>query len=187
MTKVFELETERLYIRQWKESDYSPFAKMSADERVMEFFPSVFTTEESDEKVNIKKSLIQKHGWGFWALEEKSSNKFIGFTGLHISSNELPFSPCIEIGWRIFPEYWGKGFATEAAHECLRFGFEDLNLDQIVSFAVKNNFKSLAVMERLGMFKDPENFEHPAIPIGHKLRQHSLYRLSKLQWRAAAV
>jgi len=184
MTLPIELETDRLLLRQWKTSDFIPFAEMNSDERVMEFFPSTLSQPQSDEMATRCQALITERGWGFWALEEKSSGKFIGFTGLHIPTYDLPFMPCVEIGWRLDPEFWGKGLVTEAADAALKIGFEQLGLDEIVSFTVLENVKSRAVMARLGMIQESDNFEHPALPVGHRLREHCLYRLSKDQWLA---
>ena len=187
MSEIIEIETKRLLLRQWKESDLKSFAAMNSDERVMEFFPTLLNKDQSDEKANICKSLIAERGWGFWALEEKSSGCFIGFTGLHIPSHDLPFSPCVEIGWRLALQFWGQGLVTEAAQAALHIAFTKLNLDEVVSFAVKGNVRSLAVMERLGMVKQSSNFEHPALPVGHKLREHALYKIKQSQWVATAV
>ena len=187
MSKIIEIETDRLLLRQWRESDFKPFAAINVDERVMEFFPSLLSKEESDERANICKSLIAERGWGFWALEDKLSGQFIGFTGLHIPSYDLPFSPCVEIGWRLSPKFWGQGLVTEAAKSAMNVAFKKLNLDEIVSFSVKDNYRSLAVMERLGMVKQQANFEHPALPVGHKLREHVLYKIKQSQWVPTAV
>ena len=177
-----ELETDRLYLRQWKESDFKPFALMNSNPMVMEFFPSLLSKKESDEMALRIQSFISERGWGFWALEEKETGIFIGFTGLHIPTHDLPFSPCVEIGWRLAPSFWGKGLVTEAAKASLRLGFNELKLDEVISFTVKNNVRSLAVMKRLGMTKQQASFEHPALPDGYKFREHSLYRLSKSDW-----
>ena len=182
MTEIIEVETQRLILRQWKKTDFKPFSAMNSDEQVMEFYPSLLSQEQSDEMALLCQSLISERGWGFWALEEKSTNRFIGFTGLHIPSHGLPFSPCIEIGWRLTPELWGQGFVTEAAQAALRVAFTKLNLDEVVSFSVKDNFRSLAVMKRLGMVQQSSNFEHPALPVGHKLREHTLYKIKQSQW-----
>ena len=97
---------------------------------------------------------------------------------------EAHFTPAVEIGWRLAPAHWGKGYATEAAKAAVRFGFEDLNLDQIVSFTVAANKSSWSVMERLGMTRDPaEDFDHPRLPKGHTLRRHVLYRLTFVAWK----
>ncbi|WP_020563613.1 GNAT family N-acetyltransferase [Methylosarcina fibrata] len=183
MAELIEFETERLRLRQWKPTDREPFAMLNADSRVMEFFPSPLTRTESDAMADRCQSLISERGWGFWVAETKEASQFIGFVGLHIPVAELPFSPCIEIGWRLAFQYWGKGFATEAAKGALHVGFELLGLTEIVSFTTVQNIRSRAVMERLGM-RATSTFEHPSVPIGSPLREHCLYQLSREQWGA---
>jgi RimJ/RimL family protein N-acetyltransferase len=178
MTELIEPTTARLVLRQWRSSDRSPFAALNADPRVMEFFPSPLTREQSDAMADRCESLIDERGWGLWAVELKADRSFIGFVGLHIPDARLPFAPCTEIGWRLAFDYWGHGFATEAAREALRAGFEVLGLEEIVSFTVVANSRSRAVMERLGM-KESGSFEHPSLPVGHSLREHCLYRLRR--------
>lgn len=118
-------------------------------------------------------------GWGFWAVERKEDARFIGFVGLRAQPSSLPFSPCVEIGWRLASDTWGHGYATEAAHRCLHFGFEDLNLTEIVSFTASSNLRSQRVMQRLGMHRDVEgDFLHPLLPPEHSLAPHVLYRLN---------
>jgi RimJ/RimL family protein N-acetyltransferase len=182
MGKVIEFETERLRLRQWLPADREPFAAMNADPRVMEFFPATLDRAASDAMADRGESLIAERGWGFWATEIKQDARFIGFVGLHMTAPELPFPPCVEIGWRLAFQHWGKGFATEAARGCLHVGFEQLNLPEIVSFTTVGNIRSRAVMKRLGMREDVATFEHPKIPAGHPLRPHCLYRLSRDQW-----
>ena len=182
MPKIVELETERLILRQWNDTDYPAFYEMSSDPEVMKYYPNLMSRSESDEMADKIRSLISNKGWGFWAVEEKEDNKFIGFVGLHEPLPELPFSPCVEIGWRIKREKWGMGFATEAAKEALNFAFDLLNLEKIYSFATVGNKKSRAVMERLGMANTNKNFEHPEMPKDSPLREHVLYELSREQW-----
>ena len=182
MTKTIKIETERLFLRQWQNSDFAPFAEMNSDERVMEFYPSTLSQQQSDKMASHCQSLIKERGWGFWALEEKKSNQFIGFTGLHIPTHDLPFSPCVEIGWRLSPSFWGQGLVTEAAKAALNAAFKTLDLDEIVSFASIGNVRSIAVMERINMVKEQGTFEHPALPVGHPFREHCLYRLPKSRW-----
>lgn len=171
-------QTPRLLLRQWKDSDREPFAEMSSDSRVMEHFPSPLSRSESDAVADKIISLINERGWGFWALEEKSSGRFIGFTGLHIPIPELTFSPCVEIGWRLMFSAWGKGFASEAAAKALEFAFESIKLEEVVAFATVGNFRSHKVMERLGMKKEYE-FEHPGLDLQSPHRKHILYRILK--------
>jgi RimJ/RimL family protein N-acetyltransferase len=117
MADPIEFETERLFLRQWIPADREPFAALNADSRVMEFFHARLTRAESDSIADRCESLIRERGWGFWAAELKASHEFIGFVGLHTPSAELPFSPCVEIGWRLSFSHWGKGLASEAARE----------------------------------------------------------------------
>ena len=187
MADIIEFETDRLRLRQWQVADREPFAELNADPRVMEFFPATLDRPSSDAMADRCESLIAERGWGFWAAEVKASSQFIGFVGLHIPDPQLPFSPCVEIGWRLAFECWGKGLASEAARGALRAGFERLNLPEIVSFTAVGNLRSRAVMERLGMREAANTFDHPHIPVGSPLRLHCLYRLSREQWKAHAA
>lgn len=174
------LTTERLILRPWRQSDLAPFAAMNADPRVMEFFPAPLTRAESDAMVARAQAHFDAHGFGLWAAEERDGAPFIGFVGLARPRFEAHFTPCVEIGWRLAVEHWGKGYATEGGSAALRFGFEAAGLDEIVSFTSVGNARSRAVMARLGMVRDPEDdFDHPALPEGHKLRRHVLYRLAR--------
>lgn len=170
------LNTSRLLLRHWKESDFQPFFKMNSDPTVMKHFPGLLTKDESDE---LAKKIIQElhtKEYGLWALERKDTQEFIGFTGLHHQDFEASFTPCIEIGWRLCRSAWGQGFATEAAREVIRYSFQDLHLDHLVSFTAKTNLRSIQLMKRLGMHY-VQNFEHSKLPKGHPLRLHVLYEL----------
>lgn len=182
MTNIIELETARLRIRQWRDEDRDPFADLNADPRVMEFFPGPLDHSESNSLMERCRSLVAEQGWGFWAVETRERREFIGFVGLNVPAYQLPFSPCVEIGWRLGARHWGKGYATEAAKEALRVGFEQLGFQEIVSFTAVDNQRSRAVMERLKMKDTQETFEHPKIAVGNPLRLHCLYRLSSTQW-----
>lgn len=180
---LIEFDTERLRVRQWRESDFAPFAVLNADPKAMEYFPKLLSRTESDEMAQRVQTLIAERGWGLWAVEIKATHEFIGFVGLHIPTVELPFSPCVEIGWRLAAAHWGQGYAPEAAKAALRIGFETLDLDEIVSFTALKNRRSRRVMEKLGMREDAATFEHPNVPVGNPLREHCLYRLSREQWQ----
>jgi len=184
MADIIELETARLRLRQWRHSDREPFAALNSDGRVMRYFPVPLTRDASDAMIERCQRLIEQRGWGLWAVERKDGDAFVGFVGLHIPVPDLPCSPCVEAGWRLAFEHWGHGFATEAAAEALRFGFETLALTEIVSFTSLCNRPSIAVMQRLGMTRDPQTFEHPSVPAGSNLREHCLYRLSHQHWNA---
>ena len=169
---------ETVILRQWNDSDLEPFTAMSADPEVMRYFPALLTPEESLAFVERMRRAIDERGWGLWAVEVDGI--FAGFTGLSIPTFSAPFMPCTEIGWRFRPEFWGRGLATRAAEEALRFGFKTLKLQEIVSFTAAINVRSRRLMERLGFEQDNNgDFDHPRIPEGHVLRHHVLYR--KLQ------
>lgn len=185
--KVFELETKRLVLQQWTVADRQPFANMCADPRVMAFYPRPLTRTESDAMAEKIQDLIDERGWGFWALRRRDRLDFIGFTGLHIPTDDLPFAPCVEIGWRLAYAHWGKGYATEAAIAALGFGFEQLGLDEVVSFASLANARSRAVMERLGMQDVHQDFQHPQIPEESSLKRHCLYKMTRDQWKCKYV
>lgn len=182
MPKPLEITTERLLLRRWRAADRQPFAALNADPEVMQFFPSVLDREQSDALVNRFESLMDERGWGFWAVEVRETKQFVGYVGLHIPAADLPFKPCVEIGWRLARAAWGKGYATEAAKAALDVGFNTLALPEIVSFTTLKNLRSRAVMQRLGMVEDPSTFEHPSVRVGSELREHCLYRLSCAQW-----
>ncbi len=185
--KPLEIKTERLVLRQWRESDFDAFAQLNADPRVMEYFPSVTSREESNEQAKRMQTKIEETGYGFLAVSVAAIAEFIGFVGLNsIDQLSWPvhFSPAIEIGWRLASPYWGKGYATEGAKACLKYGFDILGLDEIVAFTAKENFPSQAVMSRIGMSYDTEgDFDHPTLPDGHKLKKCVLYRINLHDWK----
>ena len=174
--QLIELETERLKLRAWQESDLQPFAELNADKDVMLYFPSVLTREQSDNLADKFQHLILDHGWGFWAVELKATGQFIGFTGLNTQPEQFIFSPCVEIGWRFAKQYWHQGYATEAAKACLKFAFEALQLNEVVSFTAVHNTASEHVMQRLGMQAMFE-FNHPALTQESPLSRHILYKI----------
>ena len=180
MTPNPTIQTPRLLLRPWRDDDHAPFAALNADPVVMEFFPSTLDRTESDAAVGRIREHFAARGFGLWAVEVPGTADFIGFVGLAVPRFEAHFTPCVEIGWRLAREHWGRGYATEAARAAIRFGFEELALGEIVSFTVPANVRSRAVMERIGMTRSPaDDFDHPALPEGHPLRRHVLYRLSR--------
>ncbi len=173
------LTTPRLGLRGWLEADLEPFAAMNADPVVMEHFPATLSRRQSDELVERVEAGFAENGFGLWALEVRETEEFIGFTGLAVPELEAHFMPAVEVGWRLARSAWGNGYATEAAREGLRFGFEEAGLSEIVSFTTPTNRRSRGVMERIGMSRDPrDDFDHPGLPPGHPQRPHVLYRLS---------
>jgi RimJ/RimL family protein N-acetyltransferase len=177
------LETERLILRSWSDSDRQPFSEINADPRVMEFFPGLLSRAESDLLVDRIEAHFREHGFGLYAVELRSERQFIGFIGLAVPAFDAAFTPCVEIGWRLCSAHWGQGLATEGAREVVRHAFEALDLPFLVSFTVPANKRSRRVMEKLGMRYDAaDDFDHPRLPHGHPLRRHMLYRLDRSQW-----
>jgi len=175
-----ELTTERLLLRPWRASDREPFAALNADPEVMRYFPAPLTRAESDAMVDAIIENFAMRGWGLWAVEVIDCAPFVGFVGLNVPGFETVFTPCVEIGWRLAREHWGKGYASEAARAALQHGFEDVGLDEILSWTATTNLQSQAVMARIGMTHDPaDDFDHPRLAEGHPLRRHVLYRMGR--------
>lgn len=189
MSAPAELRTERLLLRQWRAADRAPWAALNADPEVMRHFPSTHTRQESDHWAEVNESRIAEQGWGLWAVEVlpgdgREGVPFIGFTGLAVPGFEADFTPCVEVGWRLAREHWGRGYAPEAARAAMDFGFDVLGLDEIVSFTYVGNTSSRRVMEKLGMGLVGE-FDHPSLP-GHRLERHVRYRLTAPATRGRA-
>ena len=180
------LSTERLVLREWRDGDRAAFAAMNADPVVMEHFRMPLGRAASDLLVDAILRGWAEHGYGLWAVERIADGRFLGFTGLSSPSFEAPFTPAVEVGWRLARDAWGQGYASEAALAALGFGFDVVGLDEIVSFTVPANLRSRRVMERIGMTHDPaDDFDHPQLPAGHPLRRHVLYRLRRVGWQGA--
>src|SRR5215469_9268269 len=172
------IETPRLILRNWRESDREPFRLMNADSRVMRYFPALLTPEETDSAIVRLTSHCETHDFTFWSATLRETNEFIGFIGLFHTPFHAHFTPCVEIGWRLRPEFWNRGLATEGARAAAAYGFAQLDLDEIVAFTTVENRPSRRVMEKLGMTYNPvDDFDHPQVPEGHPLRRHVLYRL----------
>ncbi|MDQ6820654.1 MAG: GNAT family N-acetyltransferase [Actinomycetota bacterium] len=173
------LRTDRLLLRQWRESDCEQFATMNSDPVVMEHFPGLMDEQDSERWAQEIRAQIAQRGWGLWAVELHAGPPFAGFVGLNVPR----FMPdAVEVGWRLITEVWGHGYATEAAGAAVRYGFEELHLQEIISFTTPANLRSRRVMERLGMTHDPaDDFDHPFVDPG-PIKRHVLYRLTRERW-----
>jgi ribosomal-protein-alanine N-acetyltransferase len=181
-----EIRTERLILRRWRESDRPAYARLNADPHVMRFFPKTRTREESDTEAKWLDDRFGLDGFGPWAVEAPGTADFIGFVGCWRIVRELPFTPAVEIGWRLDQHYWGKGYAVEAAKVSLRDAFDRTELPEIVAYTAVQNEPSRRVMEKLGMTYDPSaDFKHPAVEDGHPLQRHVVYRISRQTFLAA--
>jgi RimJ/RimL family protein N-acetyltransferase len=165
-------------LRQWQDSDLEPFAQMNADPEVMRYFLAPLTHAEAADALVRMSAALDQRGWGIWAVEVEGN--FAGMVGLNVPRWQLPFSPCTEVLWRLRKQFWGRGIAYAAATEAVERGFSKIGLDEIVAFTTPPNLRSIRLMERLGFQRDLEgDFDHPAVPAGHPLRRHVLYRKKK--------
>lgn len=183
------IETDRLCLRQWQASDFAIFAEINADPEVMAYFPKLLSTAVSDIIAKKCQQLIKDKGWGLWAVSIKSSSErhdngaFIGFVGLNETHADMSFAPAVEIAWRLHKDYWGQGYATEAARAALGFAFTKLVLDEVVSFTAVINKRSQLIMQRIGMTNMQDNFYHPALNKNHRLAEHVLYKITRQEWQ----
>jgi RimJ/RimL family protein N-acetyltransferase len=156
---------------------------MNADPAVMEYFPAPLSRDESAASMARYRAHFAEHGFCFWAVELCADSRFVGAIGLSIPRFVAHFTPCVEIGWRLAREHWGRGYATEGARAALGDGFARLHLKEVVAFTVPPNLRSRRVMEKLGMRTAVEDdFDHPLLAPEHPLRRHLLYRLARTDW-----
>jgi len=179
MTEI--LTTARLLLRRWRDADREPFQRLNADPPVMEFMPGLLTAKQSDQLVDRIEEHFERHRFGPFAAELLEEKTFLGYIGLYVPAFDAPFTPAVEIAWRLNADYWGRGLATEGARAVVRHAFQGLRLAGLVSFTVPENLRSRRVMEKLGMSHDPaDDFDHPRLPLRHRLRPHVLYRAKAL-------
>jgi RimJ/RimL family protein N-acetyltransferase len=171
------IETERLILRTWQDSDAEEYLRINQDPKVIEYLGINMTMENVHFFMQTMNKQFAESGLTFWAVEEKASGKLMGFIGLNSPSWEASFMPCIEIGWRIGSEYWGQGYATEGAKAALDYGFKTCGLKEILAWTVPANTRSIAVMKKIGMQRDVNgDFTHPRLHAEHPLATHVLYR-----------
>lgn len=170
------IETDRLVLRLWCEGDLASFSKMNSDKEVMEYLPKCLSY---DETVLFFRRIVDEHkifGYGLYAVVLKNTGEFIGYTGFHNFDFEAEFSPGVEIGWRLAKNCWSQGYATEAARACIDYACSHKLFDKIYSFTSISNHRSERVMQKIGM-EHQGFFRHPSLPDGHRLKEHTLYKL----------
>ncbi|MET9590504.1 GNAT family N-acetyltransferase [Streptomyces sp. NPDC006516] len=173
-----ELRTDRLVLRRWRDSDLGPWAAMNADPEVREHLGDLLDREQSDASVARFQAEFEQRGYGWWAVEVQATGEFIGFAGLDQVDDYMPFTG-VEIGWRLARPAWGQGYATEAALRVLAYGFDALELPEILAVTTASNLRSQAVMRRIGMTREPaEDFDDPTVPEG-PLRPNVVYRIAR--------
>jgi RimJ/RimL family protein N-acetyltransferase len=174
------LRTPRLLLRQWRDEDAEPFAAMSADAEVMELLLGPFDRDKSDEWVAWARDFWREHGYGQWVVELPGEAEFAGVVGLNRIVWRAPFTPAVEVAWRLARKFWGWGIAFEAARATIEDGFSRLGLAEIIAITTPANRRSWLLIERLGMVRDlAGDFDHPRIPDGHPLKRHVLYRIRR--------
>jgi RimJ/RimL family protein N-acetyltransferase len=172
------IQTSRLIMRRWQDSDREPFADLNADPETMQYFPATMDRAASDAFVDVMESRFDQHGYGLWALEVAGTGDFIGFTGLNPMPAGVPGAGGTEVGWRLARHAWHHGYATEAARAALDVAFNGAGRPEIWSMTAVLNEPSQAVMRRLGLTQ-VDHFEHPNVPVGHRIRPHVLYHLAR--------
>ena len=181
MPTPYLFSSKRLGFRTWKMQDKIPFAQMNIDQRVMEFFPHPLSTAQSDAFLQRIQNAFDERGYGLYAVEELKSKQLIGFIGFIYQTFEADFTPCVEIGWRLLPDFWGKGYATEGATACLNHGFYQLGFQSVYSFTAVVNNRSEKVMKKIGLQKVKE-FDHPKLEADSWLLRHILYKIDKKEF-----
>jgi RimJ/RimL family protein N-acetyltransferase len=182
------INTPRLLLRTWRDTDLPLMAAINADNIVMEHFTNTLDKEATAQHIQRIQNHQQEHGYSLYAVELQTTNEFIGFVGLNHPAFDIPHFtpvglPIVEIGWRLGAQHWQNGYATEAARAVIAYAFDELKLAEVISFTVVANQKSRRVMEKIGMRHNPsDDFDHPKLAVGHPLQRHVLYRLSREQY-----
>ncbi len=162
MTPVYLFKSKRLGFRNWIDSDIPLMIEISGDADVMKNFPAVATRKQTTVFIERMQAMFTEKGFCYFAVDSLEDNSFIGFIGLCHQDYDVEFAPCIDVGWRLDKQYWGKGFATEGAKRCLDYAFNELGLENIKSTAPLVNLNSIKVMQKIGMTKQLE-FNHPKL------------------------
>ncbi|MCX7378196.1 MAG: GNAT family N-acetyltransferase [Alphaproteobacteria bacterium] len=174
------LVTERLMLRPWWDDDWERMAAISGDPETMRYYPAPLTREESDRAMARMLVQMMQDGFGPFAVEAPRVSPLIGRVGARRVKTGLPCAPCVEVVWRIGKDWWGQGYATEAARAAISEVFEVHGVPEVVAVTAVQNKPSIRVMEKLGMVRDPDgDFDHPDVPDGHELKRHVLYRLKR--------
>ncbi len=186
---MHRIETPRLILREWRAGDRAPFAALNRDPEVRRYLGPPLTREQSDDLLDRMTRDLEARGWGLWCVEVRDADApsrqdsggaspGIGFVGLNVPGFNAPFTPCVEIGWRLARSAWGQGFATEGARAVRDLAFDTLGLHEIVSFTAVSNLRSQRVMQKIGMHRDPaDDFDHPNVAPDSPLLRHVMYRL----------
>lgn len=173
------IETERLILRDWKEDDISTFSRINGDPLVMEYYPSRLDEKATEHLVKNFQKHIDKQDYGFFAAEHKADGAFMGFAGLSQVPKHMPIYPSVEMAWRLDYEYWGSGYATEAAEAILDFGFHEQSLEEVVAYCVYDHERAHAILEKLGFSSDKkDDFSYAPKSNSKALQDYVLFKKS---------
>ncbi|MEL6810244.1 MAG: GNAT family N-acetyltransferase [Bacteroidota bacterium] len=178
MIKNYILTTERLGLRNWLPEDLNPFAEMCNDPEVMKHFPSTLSRKETQELIQRLSDHYKDFGYTYFALDLLENNEFLGFAGIKYQTWEGPYTPCVDIGWRLKQNAWGNGYATEAAKACLDAAFKTFHIKEVLSFTPDTNTASENVMKKIGM-EYIGNVQHPAIVNDPRFKHCVVYKIVK--------
>ena len=151
---TFTLKTDRLVLRPWRKDDGDVFAKLNAAPDVMADLGGPLNRRASDAKLDRYRASFEQHGFSRFAIEEKDGT-FVGYAGVMPAAYDHPLAPHNQVGWRLVRRAWGKGYATEAARATLDDVFTRVGLDEVLAYTSIDNLRSQAVIERLGLRRDP--------------------------------
>ena len=174
---AYERETDRLFLRRWRAEDLDDLTVVFAKPEVW-WYPDRrgWNADETRAFLDRRIDAWRSRGWSQWAVEHREDERVIGFLGLEPPGFLPEVMPTVEVGWRLDPDYWGRGLATEGGRAALRFGFEVLGLDEIVSIYEPENVASGRVMQRIGMRRDRDT-THPTRGV-----DLLVYKLLRTQW-----
>ena len=170
----YTIKSDRLGLRNWKDSDLTEMAALNADPEVMRYFPKTQSIEHTQQFILRMQAHFTKAGYCYFAAERLEDQAFLGFIGIMYQDYEADFTPCVDIGWRLAKSFWGNGYATEGAQACLTFAFEKLNLEKVYSLASKKNLPSINVMKKIGMVHQ-YYFDHSKLLDYPSLKTCTLY------------
>ncbi len=182
----FLFTSERLGFRPWKEDDIDDLHTINSDPQVMRYFPNTLEREQTVAFIERMGLMYADHGYCYFAVELLSDPGVIGFVGIAYQDYEAPFTPGVDVGWRLHRHHWGKGYATEGGDRCLEFGFKQVGLETIWSVAPIANDASIHVMRKLGM-SSAGSFTHPKLTDYPELALCALYKMERKSYLQRTV
>ena len=171
------LTTERLILRAFRREDLPLYEALGQDPTVMQYLGGLWSAEKTREAaLGANRSMIE-NGYGFLAVERRTDGLFLGIAGLSV---EQWYPDDLQVGWRLFPDHWGQGYASEAGRAWLNLAFARIGRDRVIAMADVPNHRSIAVMRRLGM-----SFDHEArLRDGDDEFDAAIYAITRTAWQS---